>query len=131
MMFQKSFLSITECKELQPDSANGKMVGLFIPGSTLMMSCNLSFGALSKTYRDFRAFKTDCKRNCSLLRMANFSSEIKGDAAKTASDFKMTSTSFKLFLNNVLPLETISQMASARPIFGAISTEPLMMCKLA
>jgi hypothetical protein len=28
-----------------------------------------------------------------------------------------------LFLNKVLPLETISTIASARPMFGAISTE--------
>ena len=36
------------------------------------------------------------------------------------------SSAFKLFLNKVLPLETISQIASERPIFGAISTEPLI-----
>ena len=33
-----------------------------------------------------------------------------------------------MFLNSVLPLETISQMASAKPILGAISTDPLIIC---
>ena len=40
----------------------------------------------------------------------------------------MTSTSFKLFLKSVEPLETISQIPSAKPILGAISTDPLIMC---
>ena len=34
-------------------------------------------------------------------------------------------------MNKVLPLETISQIPSANPIFGAISTEPLMICNCA
>jgi len=59
-----------------------------------------------------------------LLNIAFDSSEICGETAKTASLFKMTSTSFKPFLNKVLPLETISTIASDKPIFGAISTEP-------
>jgi len=50
-----------------------------------------------------------------------------GDFANTASDLSNTSTSFNPFLNNVLPLHTISQIPSAKPIFGAISTEPLII----
>ena len=37
-------------------------------------------------------------------------------------------TSFKLFLNNVFPVDTISQTASDKPMFGAISTDPLILC---
>ena len=54
-----------------------------------------------------------------------------GDTAKTASDFKIISFSTKLFLNKVPPVETMSTIASASPIFGAISTEPLMTWILA
>jgi hypothetical protein len=54
-----------------------------------------------------------------------------GETARTASDFKSTSISFKPFLKSVDPLETISQIPSAKPIFGAISTEPLMVCNCA
>jgi hypothetical protein len=44
--------------------------------------------------------------------------------AKTASLFVDNLYFFQVVLNKVLPLETISTIASARPIFGAISTEP-------
>jgi hypothetical protein len=45
-------------------------------------------------------------------------------AARQDSDFNMISFSSSPFLNKVLPLLTRSQIASARPMFGAISTEP-------
>ena len=41
---------------------------------------------------------------------------------------KITSTSFNPLVNKVLPLLTRSQMASAKPMPGAISTEPLISC---
>ena len=107
------------------------MVGLFIPGSILIIASSLSFGAFSKIYLLSLPFKTDFNRNCNVLIKAWFSSEITGDVAKTASEVNSVSISLSPFLNNVLPLETISQIPSARPIFGAISTEPLMICKLA
>ena len=40
----------------------------------------------------------------------------------------MFTTSFKLFLYKVFPEETISQIASERPILGAISTDPFILC---
>ena len=58
-------------------------------------------------------------------------SDISEETAKTASDFSRTSISFNPFLNKVLPLETISQIPSAKPILGAISTEPLIWCNCA
>src|SRR5215207_1802455 len=56
--FQKSFSLITECTELQPFSASGKIVGLFIPGKSLQISSSLSFGAFNNTYLLFFAFFT-------------------------------------------------------------------------
>jgi len=47
--------------------------------------------------------------------------------ASTASYFIIVLTSFKPFDNKVLPVLTMSQTASAKPIFGAISTEPLIL----
>ena len=80
-------------------------------------------------YFDLRALKTDWIRNCNLSKITLFSGDIFGETAKTASLLKITSTSFKLFLNKVLPLETISTIASAKPMLGAISTEPEIWCK--
>jgi hypothetical protein len=58
-------------------------------------------------------------------------SDICEETAKTASDFSRTSISFNPFLKSVEPLETISQIPSANPIFGAISTEPFIICNSA
>ena len=91
------------------------------------MSCSLLFGAFIKTYFEFLPFKTDSILNSNFFKIRCFSFDSFGDIANTASDSSNMATSFKLFLNKVLPLETISQIPSANPILGAISTEPLMM----
>src|SRR5690606_29018344 len=56
---QNVSLLITVCTELHPSSANGKTVGLFIPGKILIISLILSLGAFNKTYLYSLAFKTD------------------------------------------------------------------------
>ena len=103
--------------ELHPSLAKGNIDGLVTPGSIDVILSILSVGAFNSIYLDCLAFKTDLRRKLILFKIAFFSSEILGDTAKTASDFKITSTSFKLFLKRVLPLETISTIASANPIF--------------
>ena len=50
------------------------------------------------------------------------------DFANTASDFNITCVSLNPFLNKVLPELTISQIPSAKPMLGAISTEPEITC---
>ena len=75
-------------------------------------------------YFDCLERKTAWIRNCNLFKIDLASSEIKGETAKTASLLQMTSTYFNPFLKSVLPLETISTIASESPMFGAISTEP-------
>ena len=94
MTFQKSLSLITECTELQPGSARGRIVGLFIPGSKLQILSSFSLGAFSNT----------------------------------VSEMRIVSSSFNSLVKRVLPELTRSQMASARPILGAISTEPLIWC---
>ena len=47
---------------------------------------------------------------------------------RRASDFITTSTSFKRLLTKVEPELTISKIASARPIPGETSTEPVITC---
>ena len=89
-------------------------------------SFSFSFGAFIKTYLEFLPFKTDSILNRNLFKIVCFSFVSFGETANTASDSNNTATSFKLFLNKVLPLDTISQIPSASPIFGAISTEPFM-----
>lgn len=119
---------MTVCTELHPASAKGSTVGLFIPGSMFNTASNFSLGTLSSTYLDSLALRTDLILKTSFSKIGLISEESSGETARTASLFKMTSTSLRLFLNKVLPLETISQMASAKPIFGAISTDPLIIC---
>ena len=58
MIFQKSFSLSTLCTLLQPSSANGNTVGLFIPGNKSMISFNLLLGAFSRIYLVFFAFFT-------------------------------------------------------------------------
>ena len=55
MISQKCFSAITDWTDTQFPSASGVIVGLFIPGSTSMISSILSFGAFSNTY--FLAFR--------------------------------------------------------------------------
>ena len=131
MTSQKEDSSITECKEDHPSCAKGKTVGLFRTGRILLMSPILSLGAFNKMYFDFLARRTVPKRNLSLFTTSRFSDDSIGASTNTACDSKILATSLRLFLNRVLPLETISQIASANPILGAISTEPLIICKSA
>ena len=77
-----------------------------------------------KMYFEFLARSTDSMRNTSLSRIRFLSMERFFAEAKTASERKITSVSFKPFLNRVDPLLTISQIPSARPMLGAISTDP-------
>ena len=98
-----------------------------MPGNRAKILSNFSLGAFSNTYFDFLARNTDCKRNCNFSKSDFLSSLIFGETANTASLLSITSTSLSPFLKSVLPLETISQIPSAKPIFGAISTDPLIM----
>ena len=45
---------------------------------------------------------------------------------ESVNDLRITSTSLRLLVNKVLPLLTRSQMASAKPMPGTISTDPLI-----
>ena len=58
--------SSTLCTLLQPLSANGKTVGLFIPGNSEIISFILSLGAFSKIYLFRLAFLTARMRNNNL-----------------------------------------------------------------
>ena len=96
-------------------------------GRILEMDLILLLGAFNKIYLDFLAFKTDLILNLSLLIISTFDLLAVKDFTRTASELFIFIISFKLFLNKVLPLETRSHIASAKPIFGAISTEPLII----
>ena len=74
----------------------------------------------------FSAFLYELKRNNSSLRMARFSSLSFLLPIMRASDFRITSTSLRLLLTSVLPELTMSKIQSARPMPGAISTEPVI-----
>ncbi len=73
MMFQKSFSFNTMRTLLQPGSANGNTVGLFMPGRSEIMDANFSLGAFNKMYLWFLAFFTERMRNYNFSRMASFS----------------------------------------------------------
>ena len=126
MISQKRFSSSTVCTELHPSCANGITVGLFIPGSTSIISFKRSVGAFIKTYFLSSAAFTASIRNKSSFRISFFSSDIFLLPISNASLFITTSTSFKLLLTKVDPELTISKIASAKLIPGAISTEPVM-----
>src|SRR4030095_8910276 len=64
----------TLCTLLQPDSASGNTVGLFIPGNSEMISFSLSFGAFSKMYLLRLAFFTARMRNRSLPSISSWNS---------------------------------------------------------
>ena len=55
---------------------------------------------------------------------ACFSGERSGLANRTACESNTLCTSFSPFLNSVLPELTMSKIACAKPMPGAISTEP-------
>ena len=92
------------------------------------MALRLAFGAFILTYFLSTAFITASKRNSIWLRMVRFSSERLLLAMSRASLFITTSTSFRLLLTSVEPLLTISNIASASPMPGLISTLPVMTC---
>src|ERR1700746_4089817 len=104
------------------------MVGLFIPGKILQISARFLFGAFNKMYLLFFDFLTALILNSNLSKITCFSFVNELFAAITASDRRITSASFKPFVNKVLPELTKSQIASAKPMPGAISTEPLISC---
>ena len=93
MISQKCFSAITDWTDTQFPSASGVMVGLFMPGSTSMISCILSFGAFSNTYFLPYATWIASKRNNSSSRIACFSSDKLLLAINRASLCMMTSTS--------------------------------------
>lgn len=90
------------------------------------MASSLLFGAFNKMYLLFFADLNALIRNNNLFSNSVFSLLNFLLAIKTDSDFKMTSTSFNPLLKSVLPELTKSQMASANPMLGAISTLPLI-----
>ena len=90
------------------------------------MVSNLLLGAFSKIYFVFFDLRTALIRNSSLFKISCCSFFNFLFAIKTDSDFNITSTSFSPFVKRVLPELTKSQMASAKPMPGAISTEPLI-----
>ena len=126
MISQKSFSFTTLCTLLQPGSASGNTVGLFIPGSKEIISFRFSFGAFSRIYFVCLAFRTERIRNNNFSSICCCSIPSAGWRINTASECKMVSTSLRPFMNNVDPLLTRSTIASARPIPGAISTDPLI-----
>ena len=125
---QNRFWSSTVCTEHQSLSASGIIVGLFRPGNTLTISCTRSLGAFMLTYFLSSAFLTASNLKSISLRISFLSSLICLLPMSTASLRVTTSTSLRLLLTNVEPLLTMSKIPSAKPIPGAISTLPVIMC---
>jgi hypothetical protein len=65
-------------------------------------------------------------RNNNLSKIAVASASNAGRLIKTACEFKIVSASINPFINKVEPLLTKSQITSANPMPGAISTLPLI-----
>ena len=70
MISQNSFSFTTLCTLLQPGSASGSTVGLFMPGSREMISFSFSLGALSSIYFVCLALRTDRIRNNNFSRIS-------------------------------------------------------------
>ena len=113
-------------KHFHPSVASGMMVGLFTPARTSIISFTLSVGAFISTYFLSSAAFTASIRNKSSSRISFFSGVRLGLPISKASLFITISTSFRLLLIKVDPELTISNMASERPIPGAISTDPVI-----
>lgn len=128
MISQKHFSSSTVCTEHHPSCAKGITVGLFMPGSTAMMSFSLSLGAFISTYFLSSAVFTASMRKSSSFKISFFSSQRFLLPMSRASDFITTSTSLRRLLTKVEPELTMSKIASARPMPGDTSTEPVMTC---
>ena len=128
MISQNRFSSSTVCTEHQPSCANGITVGLFIPGSTAIISSSLSLGAFISTYFLSSAVFTASMRKSNSSNISFFSLLIFLLPISKASDLITTSTSFRRLLTRVEPELTISKIASANPMPGATSTEPVMTC---
>ena len=80
------------------------------------------------TYFLFSAAFTASMRKSSSSSMARLLGERLRLPMSRASLFITTSTSARLLLTRVLPLLTMSNMASLRPMPGLISTEPVITC---
>jgi len=93
-----------------------------------VIESRLSIGALRRMYLFCRAAFTLRIRNRSFSKTVLSSGDRSGLETRTASEHITVSTSRSPFENSVLPELTRSQTASARPIDGAISTEPLIAC---
>src|SRR5574344_1081602 len=127
-MSQNVSSAITECIEDHPSFTKGVTVGDFMPGSKLHTSSILSFGMFSIIYFLSSAFLYDENLNSISSKIARFSEDRFLLPIIRASEYITTSTSFKLLLIKVLPELTISKIQSAKPMPGAISTEPVMVC---
>ncbi len=129
ILSQNSSSFSTLCTLLQPLSASGSTVGLFIPGSREMISFSLSLGAFSSTYLLRLAFFTERMRNRTCLASGE------GTFARSYCSLSVRPAIAELFplplslrsCNRVEPLLTRSATTSASPMPGAISTEPLIV----
>src|SRR5690606_19317104 len=102
------------------------MVGLFIPGIREIILSRESLGAFSKTYLLLFPACTALILKSNLSTIAIFALERLWWLINIASEENTFSTSFSPFIINVDPELTISQIPSANPILGAISTDPLI-----
>ena len=123
---QKQSSLKTVWTEHQSACANGITVGLFIPGKTATISFTFWLGTFIKTYFLSSAVRTASIRKSNSFRISYFSSLRFLLPISKASLRITTSTSFKRLLTKVEPELTISKIASAKPIPGDTSTEPVM-----
>jgi len=112
-------------------TASGVTVGDLMPGSRRRTSSRAETGAFSTIYLLRLARRTACIRKRSWSSRSVCSAVRLGWAMSTASERNTVSTSRRPLPSKVEPLLTMSQMASASPMLGAISTEPLIVCKWA
>ena len=103
------------------------MVGLLRTGRMLVTCLILLLGTLSKMYLLFLAFSTALTLKSSFSNICSLLDESRLDFTSTASDLRITCVSLSPFLNKVLPELTMSQIPSASPMLGAISTDPEMV----
>lgn len=131
MISQKNFSSRTVCTEHQSLSARGSTVGLLMPGRICSTVSSCVRGTFIRMYFLPEAAFTASKRNSSSSSTSCFSALRAFPPMSTASESITFSTSLRLLLTRVLPDDTMSKIASARPMLGAISTEPLISCSSA
>ena len=123
----------TECIEHQPFAASGIIVGLLIEGKILIASSVASSGKFISRYLRSLLSSTASKRKSISSSREAFSafSFRPGTPISTASEKKTFSTSLRPLEMRVPPVETISNITSAIPAAGAISTEPAIKTILA